>query len=75
MRCAFLQVDAQRSGRRVAKLVHILHRAGNLAQRGTDPGEETLPRFRQRDAARRPIDETHAQPFFQPGNGVAQRRR
>src|SRR4051812_39022424 len=69
------RVDAQDSGRLVAKFVRVLHRVRDLAQRGTNALEETLAGLGERDAASGAVKKADAQSIFECGNRVAHRRR
>ena len=59
----------------LAKAVHHVERALDLAQRRRQPLQEPLARLGRSDAAGRAIEQAHAERGLQPPQRLAQRRR
>ena len=68
-------VDTQRSGGRRLLGADHLHRAVQVAQGRPRLFDEGAAGVGERDAARRPVEQTHAHRRFELRHGIAQRRR
>ena len=68
-------IDAQRSRRDCLLRAHRLHRSMDVLQGRPDAVDEQAPGIRERDAARRPVEQAHAEMGFQLADDAAERRR
>ena len=58
-----------------AKPGDLIEGAADVGERRSDPGEELRSGFGRRDAARRPCQQTDAQPLLETAKRMAERRR
>ena len=65
-------IEPERAGRPVAKTVDDVERRLDLAQGRRQALQETRSRLRRGDAARRAVEQAHAEPPLQAADGLAQ---
>jgi len=68
-----MAVDSQQASRGVPVAVGLLECAADRAERGRDLGDERFAGGGQRDAARRTVEQAHAEPLLESGNRMAER--
>ena len=68
------RIDPQSPRRHVAHTPHAIQRVADIGHRGSDPGQQQLAGFGQRDAAGGAVHQPHAEPLLHVPQPLAETR-